>query len=343
MSVTPVTPYKKCSALVETLVNMTDQNGVLLMRADLVERITKVWMEVHGAAQVKSNQNERFDNMMRLLEEKLKLVQELHVFSLPTADLKYFAVDILPNLQVLKLDLCPPSTVKGIYNLRNVLQTLVVTNSGITHMSRTLAPFKKRIMRQLSPMIFPDTTFNIPPQFLWSNLLTLKLSNCGISKIDESMHFFPSIEHLDLSHNTISHVIHLHDCIDLKFVNFSYNRIRVLSNLERVIGSVTIINLAHNEVESLDGLDRILSLEKLDLSYNKINDYAEVEVLCRLPNLEAVHLEGNPLAASQPTRGHYRIRVFRSFIAEGSVMSGDRPFPVLDNVPMTLKERRLFK
>jgi hypothetical protein len=336
-------PYKKCSALLETLVNMTDASGLLLVRADLVERITKVWIEVQAASKVTANHNERFEQIFKLLEEKMKQIEQLHVFSLPAGDLKYFAVDIFPNIQVLKLDLCPPSTVKGIYNMRNVLKTLVVTNSGITNMSRTLAPFKKRILRQLSPMIFPDTVFNIPPRYLWANLLTLKLSNCGISKIDESMHFFPSIEHLDLSHNTISHVIHLHDCIDLKYVNFSYNRIRVLSNLERVIGSVTMINLSHNEVESLDGIDRILSLEKLDVSYNRINDYVEVQALCRLPNLEAVRLEGNPLAASQPSSAHYRMRVFRAFIAEGSVMRGDRPFPVLDNVPMTLKERRIFK
>jgi hypothetical protein len=338
-------PYMKCGALLETLVNITDASGVLLVRADLIERITKVWMEVLAAAKVATNSNERFDQIFKILEEKMKQIEQLHVFSLPTADLKYFAVDIFPNIQVLKLDLCPPSTVKGIYTMRNVLKTLVVTNSGITNMSRTLAPFKKRILRQLSPMIFPDTVFNIPPRYLWSNLLTLKLSNCGISKIDESMHFFPSIEHLDLSHNTISHIIHLHDCIDLKYVNFSHNRIRVLSNLERVIGSVTMVNLSHNDVESLDGIERILSLEKLDVSFNRVNDFAEVQALCRLPNLEAVRLEGNPLATTQPglINAHYRMRVFSAFIANGSVMRGDRPFPVLDGLSMTVKERRIFK
>ena len=336
-------PYKKCSALMETLDNITDSSGVLLVRADLVERITKVWIEVLAASKITTNHNERFEQMFRLLEDKMKKIQQLHVFSLPTADLKYFAVDIFPAMEVLKLDLCPPSTIKGIYTMRNVLTTLVITNSGITNLSRTLAPFKKRVLRTLSPMIFPDTINNIPQKFLWSNLLTLKLSNCGISKIDESLHFFPSIEHLDLSHNTISHIIHLQDCIDLKYVNFSYNRIRVLSNFERVIGSVTMINLAHNEVESLDGIDRILSLEKLDISYNRINDFGEIQVLCRLPNIEFIRLEGNPLALNAISNRHYRMNIFHAFIADGTIMNGNRPFPVLDGVPMTLKEKQFFK
>lgn len=335
--------YKKCSALMETLANMTDANGQLTVRADLVERMTKVWNELAAAFKITANHTEHFEQIFRLLEEKMKRIEQLHVFSLPTPDLKYFAVDIFPSLRVLRLEMCPPSTIKGIYNMRNVLKTLVMTNSGITNMSRALAPFKKRILRLLSPMIFPDAGFTIPRQYLWSNLLTLKLSNCGISKIDESMHFFPSIEYLDLSHNTITHVIHLQDCIDLKFLNLSHNRIRVLSNLERVVGSVTTIILSNNDIESLDGIDRILSLEKLVVADNRINDYAEIQLLCKLPNLEAVRLVGNPLADSQQSQGHYRMRVFRAFIADGSVMRSDRPFPVLDGVPMTIKERRFFK
>ena len=335
--------YKKCSALLETLTNMTDSNGTLLVRADLVERITKVWTEIVAAFNQPTHRGEHVDKIFQVLQGKMKGLSQLHVFSLPTADLNYFQVDIFSNLQVLRLDMCPPSTIKGIYSMRNALQSLVVTNSGITTLSKSLAPFKKKILHQLSPMIFPGEVFTIPPQYLWSNLTTLKLSNCGITKIDESLHFFPSIEYLDLSHNTITHVIHLQDCIDLKFLNLSHNRIRVLSNLERVIGSVTMLNLAHNDIESLDGLDRILSLEKLDVANNHINDYAEIDHLCRMPNLEAVRLAGNPLAISQPSHGHYRMRVFRSFIQDGRVMRGTRPFPVLDGEPMSIKEKQFFK
>ena len=327
----------------ETLTNMTDATGTLLVRADLVERITKVWNEIVAGFKIPTNRNEHLDKLYKVLEAKMKGLEQLHVFSLPTVDLHYFQVDIFSNLQVLRLDMCPPSTVKGIYTMRNILKTLVVTNAGITSLSRTLAPFKKKILHQLSPMIFPGEVFTIPPQYLWSNLTTLKLSNCGITKIDESLHFFPSIEYLDLSHNTITHVIHLQDCIDLKFLNLSHNRIRVLSNLERVIGSVTMLSLAYNDIESLDGIDRILSLEKLDVANNHINDYAELENLCRMPNLEAVRLAGNPLAVNQPTHGHYRMRVFGAFIQDGRVMRGDRPFPVLDGEPMSIKERRFFK
>ena len=104
-----------------------------------------------------------------------------------------------------------------------------------------------------------------------------------------------------------------------------------------------MLSLAYNDIESLDGIDRILSLEKLDVANNHINDYAELENLCRMPNLEAVRLAGNPLAVNQPSHGHYRMRVFRCFIQDGRVMRGDRSFPVLDGEPMSIKERRFFK
>jgi hypothetical protein len=334
--------YRKCSALMETLNNMTDENGIFLVRADLVERITKVWNELVGSFKISANRTENFEQIFRRLEAKMKTVAHLQVFSLPTPDLKYFAVDIFGGLQKLQLDMIPPSTIKGLYNIRNILKSLIITNSGITNLSRSLAPFKKKVLRMLSPMIFPDTVFTIPRQYLWSNLLVLKMSNCGIAKIDESLHFFPSIEYLDLSNNSISHIIHLQDCIDLKVLDLSHNRIRVLSNLERVVGSLTHINLAGNEIESLDGLDRILSLEVLDLSSNLINDYAELEHIAVLPNLEALSLIGNVMVDTQPSKGHYRMRVFRSFVA-GTSMKLSKPFPVLDGQPMTQKEKAIFR
>jgi len=312
---------------------MIDSEGKFVIRTDMAHRITKAYTDLSNSAQVAR------DDSIKELDTVMEKIVFLSVFTPQIPELKHFAVDIFTNLRSLELDMCPPSTVLGLYNARSSLETLKISNSGIPDIFSSFAPFQRKMLRRLSPMIFPDSVCAIPTKFLWSNLLVLQLSNCGISKLDESFHFFPRIEYLNLSHNDIAHVIHLQDCIDLKFLNLSHNRIRVLSNLERVLGSVERINLAHNRIESLDGIDRIYSLERLDVAHNSINDFAEITHLCKLPNIDMIRLKGNPIAAMQ----HYRLKIFAEMIGEGTIMQGDRSLPVLDWKPMSSKERRFFR
>ncbi len=115
----------------------------------------------------------------------------------------------------------------------------------------------------------------------------------------------------------------------------SNNRVRVLSNLDRVLGNVTSLNLSFNEVQSLDGLDKLYSLQKLNLSSNRIDDFAEVSILAKLPCLESLQLDNNPIGIS--TR--YRINVFHQFVSDNNFLSSNREFPVLDGVPIDTKEQ----
>lgn len=153
------------------------------------------------------------------------------------------------------------------------------------------------------------------------------------------MHFFPNIKYLDLSRNSIQHIIHLQDCISLKYINLSHNRIRVLSNLERVLGSVTRLNVSHNEIESLDGIDKIYSLERINASHNMLDDFAEVQHVCRLPCLESLVLSDNPIS----DHVEYRLKVFMEFIQDGGVMMGNRSFPALDGRNLAPAENKKLR
>jgi len=326
---------KKCHGMLQTLTNMLDLEGAFVVRADLAGRISKVWAELVAASQDPALNTGDFERMFKEAEAKIRQIKTVQVFSLQVPELRFFSVDIYAGVETISLDSCPPSTVSGLFNLRATLQTLKIVNSGITDLSKSLAPFTRKDLHKLSPMIFPDSVSSIPPKYLWSNLLHLQLSNCGLANLDESLHFFPCVQHLDLSHNTISHIIHLQDCIALRILDLSHNRIRVLSNLERVLGSVTHLSLAHNEIESLDGIDKIYSLEKLDAANNLINDFAEVRNLCRLPNLEGVRLRGNPVSEGK----HYRLKVFSEFIHT----MHNKEYPSLDGKNMSRKEKVFFK
>jgi Leucine-rich repeat (LRR) protein len=179
----------------------------------------------------------------------------------------------------------------------------------------------------------------IPYEYCWNSILSLTLSNCGLVKIDDSLHYFPNLIDLDISHNFISHIVHLQDCIALENINLSHNRIRILSNLERTIGSIKNLNLSYNEIESLDGIEKIYSLERINLSNNFMNDLNEIQYLSRLPCLIAMILGNNPIAELK----HYRLRVFRELIKVGSLMSGNRPFPELDRQGITKKELKKLR
>jgi hypothetical protein len=113
-------------------------------------------------------------------------------------------------------------------------------------------------------------------RYSWKYLQYLRLNNCGLVRIDPTLHLLPKLVTLDLSNNDIQHIVHLHDCHSLKTLNMSYNRVRVLSNLERVLGNVQDIDLSHNLITNMDGIQKIYSLLNLNLSYNLIDDISEV-------------------------------------------------------------------
>lgn len=327
---------KKAHALLHMLnsaglVDPSTGGAQLTVRADIAEKICALWADIIKSSSAKANHldNSAVDSAVTELEDQWRAIKVLSAFSLDTSQLSYFSVKLFPFLEEIILDMVPPSTITDLYQVHPTLKRLVVKNSGMSSLVTALAPFQRKHLKNLSPMILPDSSYSIPAKYLWTNLTALQLVNCGITRIDESLHFFPKLEYLDLSRNAICHIIHLQDCIDLRVLDLSYNRIRILSNLERVVGGLRCLSLVGNQIRSIDGLQKIYSLERVDIMDNDIDDFAEVQHLCRLPNLSAVLLRGNPIAAEEQS---YRMRVFREFIKTGAAtMAQSHPsFPVLD-------------
>lgn len=322
--------------LISNLVAMIDARASLSLRSDMAEFIAHMIHILDSA----NHNNAAVDAVAQQLRDRLCVVHKLSLYPPTGPQLNRVALREFKNLSEMVVNQCPPSTIVDLCELRGNLTSLIITNSGIVDIADVLASHAPRKLRsKLPPIILQDSKVSIPMKYCWTNLTKLSLSNCGIVRMDEAFHFFPLLTHLDLSNNDIIHVVHLHDCVSLESLNLSYNRIRVLSNLERVIGRVKKINLAHNDIESLDGLDKIYALEKINLSFNYINDMAEVRHLCRLPNLEAVYLSDNPIAELS----NYRLRFYREFIVHGTIMNGNRPFPSLDRTEITKKERKKLR
>lgn len=174
-----------------------------------------------------------------------------------------------------------------------------------------MTPIDIKYLKPLKALIFPGKTYDIPSNFLWTKLTKLVLCNCGLSSLDQSFHFFPFLYHLDLSYNTISFISHLQDCISLKYLNISHNKITNLAHVDRVLGSITILDLSHNKIDNINGIDKIYSLQSVDLSYNSITQFKDIQYLSKLPCLESLKLIGNSIS----DKSNYRLNVFQELNA----------------------------
>lgn len=210
--------------------------------------------------------------------------------------LNYFSLQQFSTLKCLYLDLCPPSTAIDLFELRSHLELLDIRNAGITDLSQILCPIPEKSLNKFKPMILSKKSVSVDEKFCWRELRSLRLQNCGIARLDASLHFLPVVEHVDISNNDICHLVHFQDCMCLKSLNASYNRIGVLSNISRIFGNVHTLNLSFNRIRSLDGLDKLFSLRQLDVSYNCIDDFSEISYICGLPFLESLFLQVTNIA-----------------------------------------------
>jgi Leucine-rich repeat (LRR) protein len=181
-------------------------------------------------------------------------------------------------------------------------------------------------------MALNDRVSQIKSIYLWERLTTLRLTNCGLTRLDSSLHYLPALVHLDLSYNDISHIIHLQDCHQLRVLNISHNRISVLSNLIWVIPHIERLSLSHNLIESLDGLSSLHQLQRVDLSANKISDFHEIQPLSTLKALTHLYLVGNIISA----KPNYRLHVISQFLNDCSL--DGRDLPCIDGKVLSPKE-----
>lgn len=67
--------------------------------------------------------------------------------------------------------------------------------------------------------------------------------------------------------------------------------------------------LRNNALTTLHGIEKLKSLEGLDVSYNIISNFSELEILAGLPSLQNLWLDGNPLCCAR----WFRAQVFSFF------------------------------
>ncbi|XP_060080587.1 nischarin-like [Ylistrum balloti] len=148
----------------------------------------------------------------------------------------------------------------------------------------------------------------------WDKLTEADFSHNTITDIDDSVQLMPRVEVLNLAHNHIKSIQHLNWLSRLTYLDLSYNTFRSLDALHTKIGNLKTLILAGNKLDSLQGLSKLFSLENLDVSHNEISQMTEVLHVCKLPCLEELHMNNNPVT----TVLDYRTKVLSMFMDRAS-------------------------
>jgi hypothetical protein len=122
--------------------------------------------------------------------------------------------------------------------------------------------------------------------------------------MDESLQLLPAVESLDLSRNKFAKVDNLRRCNKLKHLDLGFNQLRKISHLSEVSCHLVKLVLRNNALTTLRGIENLKSLEGLDVSFNLISDFSELEFLGSLSFLTDLWLEGNPICCARWYRAH---------------------------------------
>ncbi|XP_024005970.1 uncharacterized protein LOC18010985 isoform X2 [Eutrema salsugineum] len=114
----------------------------------------------------------------------------------------------------------------------------------------------------------------------------------------------PAAESLDLSRNKFAKVDNLRRCTKLKHLDLGFNHLRTVSHLSQVPCHLVKLVLRNNALTTLRGIENLKSLEGLDVSYNIISNFSELEFLWSLSLLKELWLEGNPFCCARWYRAH---------------------------------------
>ncbi|KAK2078331.1 hypothetical protein QBZ16_004200 [Prototheca wickerhamii] len=168
----------------------------------------------------------------------------------------------------------------------------------------------------------------------WAEQEVVNLSGCcpPIQRMDASLSSLRACRHLALSTNSIDKLGPLTGLDSLETLSLGRNCLKRLEGLEAVAGTLRQLWVSYNQLDRLAGVEKARGLRVLYASNNRIKDWAEVDRLAALPDLEDLLLLGNPIhqeaVALAGSTQSYRLEVLRRLSR----------LKKLDGVPVEIEE-----
>ncbi|KAL4578904.1 hypothetical protein LXL04_015035 [Taraxacum kok-saghyz] len=209
------------------------------------------------------------------------------------------------RLKVLELRGCDLSTsaARGLLELRHTLEKIICHNStdALRH-------------------VFASRIAEIEHSPHWKRLSFVSCAYNGLVLMDESLRLLPVVETLDLSRNKFTKVDNLLRCSKLKHLDLGFNQLRTIASFSKVTCQIVKLVLRNNALTTMRGVENLKSLEGLDLSYNIISSFSELELVSGLPSLKTLWLEGNPVCSAN----WYRPQVYSFFSDPDKLILDDK-------------------
>jgi hypothetical protein len=211
-----------------------------------------------------------------------------HVLELPLVNLALF-----PFLEGLHLLKAHSFKMFGLSSLRHCIKRVTIRDSIVS-------------FDQFFSSCLNDAVSDSTP---WKSLNFCSFRGGSINSTGKSLLLLNKLTVLDLSYNCLSSIEDYFNCVNLVDLNLGFNRINNLSDINLRIGAISTLILSNNKIKELGALNKLFSLKILDLSFNLITAFSEVQSLKRLPELSSLSLIGNPLTFAE----NYRINTLMIF------------------------------
>lgn len=226
------------------------------------------------------------------LRRILRLLPSLKVVSvLPQPARDPTPLSLLPfgRLRFLELRGCDLSTsaARGLLELRHTLEKIICHNStdALRH-------------------VFASRIVDIKDSPMWNKLSFVSCACNGLVLMDESLQLLPVVETLDLSRNQFAKVDNLRKCTKLSHLDLGFNHLRTIASLSEVACPIIKLVLRNNALTTLRGIENLKFVEGLDISYNIISSFSELELVGTLSSLRNLWMEGNPICCARWYRPH---------------------------------------
>lgn len=185
-----------------------------------------------------------------------------------------------------------------------------ITKCESVKASTTFLTVNNTRVQNVQQILLPESIHeNFTTDQVWSKVKEVDFGNNDIWTIDPAMSLIPNVEEIQLNNNCLRNINNFKSLHYLNHLNLSGNLIESCLNWHFELGNISILNLSFNKLKSLAGLSRIRSLKTIDLSWNQIESFDEIDEIAQLPVIENVGLNGNKIA----TEVDYRTRVLARF------------------------------
>lgn len=162
-------------------------------------------------------------------------------------------------------------------------------------------------------------------------LKNLELGGNKIETISETMLSLSSLTQLWLGKNRISKLQNLDNLVNLRVLSIQSNRLPKIEGLEKLVNleelylshngiskleglenntKLTVIDVTANKISKLENLSHLTQLTDFWCSYNSILSFDEINrELGKLPELDTVYFEHNPIQTQNPTAYRRKLRL----------------------------------